>query len=57
MPNRPVPVDRLPLRPTLADRVIVAGQRLRADEAATSLTFRLFYTAKRQADARPRRTR
>lgn len=46
-----------PLRPTLADYVAVGGQRLRADEAASIVTFQLFYAAKRTVDARQGGTR
>ncbi len=37
--------DKQPLRSSLAD-ALLAGQRLRADETATALTFRIGYAAK-----------
>lgn len=52
--KRPI-VDRLPLRSTLAEYVKVGGQRLRADEAATVVTFQLFYYDARQRAARQAR--
>lgn len=48
-PSRPrLLPDRRPLRPTLAERLLAAGQRLRAAETASPTTFTMRYAAERQ---------